>query len=167
MSLAVDIARGFSGYFERTPEKLVLEGYRHWLAGFETGSVGPWERAHMLYSSLLGDACGRRALGELSHFVRTLRRCAACPLLSFPFGAHHVCRDECLALGLVAGLQNGDEAASDTCLSQMCCGLMREEVGEAAASFAGTLSQMHLYLLPIPKPAIDDILQRSSRKTVH
>ena len=34
--------------------------------------------------------------------------CAACPLRSFPFGAHHVCRDECVALGLIAALQHDD-----------------------------------------------------------
>lgn len=167
MSLSADIAHGRGGYFERAPEKLVLEGYRHWLAGYDTGSVTPWERAHTLYAGLLGDADGRRALGELSHFVRTLRRCAACPLISFPFGAHHVCRDECLALGLVAGLQHHDEVAAATCLDAMTCGLLRQEAKEAAGCFAETLSALHHYLLPIPKSAIDDILDRSSRKTVH
>src|SRR5690349_3609980 len=32
-----------AGYFDRLPEKLVLEGYRRWPAGFETGSIIPWE----------------------------------------------------------------------------------------------------------------------------
>lgn len=31
-----------AGYFDRLPEKLVLEGYRRWTAGFETGSIIPW-----------------------------------------------------------------------------------------------------------------------------
>ena len=95
-------------YFERPPERLVLEGYRRWLAGYDSGSVTPWEMTQALYEELLGAAEGRRVLAELSHFVRTLRQCAACPLRSFPFGAHHVCRDECLALGLIAALQHDD-----------------------------------------------------------
>jgi hypothetical protein len=104
-------------YFERPPEKLVLEGYRRWLAGYDSGLVTPWEMTQTLYEELLGPAEGRRVVAELSHFVRTLRRCAACPLKSFPFNAHHVCRDECLALGLIAALQHDDHEAARTCLS--------------------------------------------------
>ena len=40
-----ETGHGTGCYFDRTPEKLVLEGYRRWAAGFETGSfqgvVGP------------------------------------------------------------------------------------------------------------------------------
>jgi hypothetical protein len=61
-------------YFERPPEKLVLEGYRRWMAGFETGSVTPWEMTFSLYTEMLGPKEGRLALSELSHFVRTLRQ---------------------------------------------------------------------------------------------
>jgi hypothetical protein len=60
-------------YFERAPEKLVLEGYRRWMAGFETGSVAPWETTWALYAELLGPPNARKVMGELSHFVRTLR----------------------------------------------------------------------------------------------
>ena len=43
-----------AGYFDRLPEKLVLEGYRRWTAGFETGSIIPWEMTWGLYSEVLG-----------------------------------------------------------------------------------------------------------------
>lgn len=154
-------------YFDRPAERLVLEGYRRWMSGFETGSITPWELTWQLYVETLGDADGRRAMTELSHFVRTLRRCAQCPLRMFPFGAHHVCRDECLTLGLIAGLQHGDEEAAATCLEAIACPLGRDEAGEAARAFATLLSEFELTLLPIPKPAIDDVLSRSTRGTLH
>ena len=154
-------------YFNRPPERLVLEGYRHWLADFDTGSVAPWEMSFTLYTDMLGPEDGRRALTELSHFVRTLRRCAACPLRSFPFGAHHVCRDECLTLGLIAALQHRDEDAAATCLGAMTCPALKGQVGEAARCFAAMLSELELRLLPIPKHAIEDVLARAARKTVH
>jgi hypothetical protein len=156
-------------YFERPPERLVLEGYRRWLAGFESGSVLPWEMTQTLYEELLGAAEGRRVVAELSHFVRTLRRCAACPLNSFPFNAHHVCRDECLALGLIAALQHSDRDAAATCLSAMACPALLASVAEAAASFADALAAARHYLLPIPQSAIEDVLTRSrqARGTVH
>ena len=137
-------------YFERPPERLVLEGYRRWLAGYDSGSVSPWEMTQTLYEELLGAAEGRRVLAELSHFVRTLRQCAACPLKSFPFGAHHVCRDECLALGLIAALQHDDPGAVSTCLSALACPARSAEVAEAAACFADALAGSRHYLLADP-----------------
>jgi hypothetical protein len=156
-------------YFERPPERLVLEGYRRWLAGYDSGSVTPWEMTQALYEELLGAAEGRRVLAELSHFVRTLRQCAACPLRSFPFGAHHVCRDECVALGLIAALQHDDHGAIATCLSAIACPARSADVAEAAACFAEALAGARHYLLPIPQSAIEDVLSRSSaqRGTVH
>ena len=168
MSFRIGDMNGHNGcYFDRVPEKLVLEGYRRWLAGYETGSVTPWEMGWALYTQHLGGAGGRRALGELSHFIRTLRHCAACPLASFPFGAHHVCRDECLALGLIAALQHDDADAASTCLSAMSCPARRLDIREAAASFADALAGLRHYLLPIPVHAIEDVLNRAGRATVH
>lgn len=154
-------------YFARPPELLVLEGYRRWLAGFESGSVAPWEMTFALYTQMLGAAEGRRALSDLSHFIRTLRQCAACPLRSFPFGAHHVCRDECLTLGLIAALQHGDSGAASACLGAMSCAARRAEIAEAASNFADTLRDLEQVLLPIPQDAIEDVLSRATRSTVH
>ncbi len=110
-----------AGYFDRLPEKLVLEGYRRWTAGFETGSIIPWEMTWGLYSEVLGPSEAKRALGELSHFIRVLRHCASCPLRAFPFDSHHVCREECLTLGLISGIHNQDALLLDTCLEAIAC----------------------------------------------
>ena len=158
---------GTGCYFNRTPEKLVLEGYRRWTAGFETGSVVAWEMAFGLYSELLGTRNGNRALSELSFFIRTLRHCALCPLKTFPFGSHHVCREECLTLGLIAGLQNCDVDAARTCLNAMACPSNHEEVENAAIAFAETLIELDQVLLPIPKSVIDDIMARPLRANYH
>lgn len=156
------------GYFERPAEKLVLEGYRRWTAGYESGSVVPWEMALALYSEILGESGGRQVLAELAHFVRTLGRCAACPLRAFPFGSRHVCRDECLALGLVAGHQHGDGRAVELCLGALACAARAAEVSAAAAGFASMLAERHRVLLPIPPSAIEDILSRArGGATIH
>ncbi|MGH6862003.1 MAG: hypothetical protein ACRECY_17270 [Phyllobacterium sp.] len=154
-------------YFDRAPEKLVLEGYRRWTAGFETGSVVAWEMAFGLYGEILGPRNGNRALAELSFFVRTLRHCALCPLKTFPFGSHHVCREECMTLGLIAGLQNCDMVAARTCLNAMAFPSRQEEVENAAIAFAETLVELDQVLLPIPKSAIDDIIARPARARYH
>jgi hypothetical protein len=168
MALAAPMTDSHDGcYFERPPEKLVLEGYRNWTAGFETGSVAPWEIAWRLYADTLGDVGGRRALAELSYFIRTLGRCSHCPLRAFPFGARHVCRDECLTLGLIAACQHRDTDAADICLAALACPSRLADLAVAAADFAGTLLALEQRLLPIPSSAIEDILARAARKTVH
>ena len=88
---------------------------------------------------------------------------------SFPFGAHHVCRDECVALGLIAALQHDDHGAIATCLSAIACPARSADVAEAAACFADALAGARHYLLPIPQSAIEDVLSRSGaqRGTVH
>jgi hypothetical protein len=155
-------------YFDRAPEKLVLEGYRRLIAGFETGSIAPWELTWSLYETLLGESDGARALSELTLFVRALRKCASCPLRAFPFGAHHVSREECLALGLVAGLQHGDAEAVSLCAGAMSCPLRCGELTRAARPLAETLGRLDQVLLPIPSRAIEDIIARSGRAaTVH
>lgn len=154
-------------YFERLPEKLVLEGFRYWNTGFVTGSVTPWEMAWNLYAKSLGSEVGRHLLSELSHFVRTAYRCANCPFKTFPYGAHHICRDECATLGLIAGMQHGEEAAVQSCLDALTCPLKCSEVAEAADGFAASLVKSELVLLPIPAPVIDDVLSRDARGTVH
>lgn len=154
-------------YFERLPEKLVLEGFRYWNAGYATGSVTPWELAWKLYADSLGQELGRYLLSDLSHFVRTAHRCANCPFRTFPYGAHHVCRDECITLGLIAGMQHGEEAAVQACLNALTCPMKCASVAAAADSFAASLVKSELVLMPIPAAVIDDVLSRDGRGTIH
>lgn len=156
-----------SDYFVRTPERLVLEGYRHWVAGFDNGSIAPWELAWDLYETILGADHAKSALSELAHFIRTTGRCATCPLRSFPTGARHLCRDECLTLGLIAGAQHGDDSVVGKCLEAMTCPARREPVALAAGSFALTLRALNQRLLPIPAYVVDDIVTRSRPATFH
>lgn len=153
--------RGANGdYFERRPEKLVLEGYRRWSAGFQSGSIVPWEMAWNLYATELGPADGRWVLGELANYVRTLRSCATCPLRAFPFHSRHLCVEECLTMGLIAGLQN-DADAAELCLSRIACPRRCEPVEKAAQSLASTLVETGQRMLPIPRDVIAEVLSRA------
>lgn len=154
-------------YFDRVPEKLVLEGYRRWTAGFETGSVIPWEMTWTLYTDILGVEGGKKLVAELSQFIRVLRHCAICPLRAFPFDSRHVCREECLTLGLVSGLQNEDGVMTKACLEAMACKSRCDDVAGAARSFADALAEFGQTLLPIPVSTIDGVINRVMRTTFH
>ncbi|MEM8749782.1 MAG: hypothetical protein AAGF28_05730 [Pseudomonadota bacterium] len=153
-------------YFDRVPERLVLEGYRHWSAGFATGSIQPWEMAWAIYDEALGSDDARTAVGALSTFVRTLNRCAACPLKAFPFHSHHLCIEECLTMGLVAGIQHGHDAA-ELCLQHLACAARCHEVESAAQIFAKTLVSLNQRLLPIPTHIIADVISRQTPPKLH
>lgn len=154
-------------YFDRIPERLVLEGYRRWIAGFETGSVLPWEMTWALYHDAVGVDASKALIAELSQFVRVLRHCALCPLHSFPFDSHQVCQAECLTLGLISAMQNGDTATIDACLGSIACKSRCLEVEKAAQDFADALMAADQILLPIPTNALLSALSRTSAVTVH
>ncbi|KZL20599.1 hypothetical protein PsAD2_01085 [Pseudovibrio axinellae] len=153
-------------YLERQPERLVLEGYRRWSAGFETGSIAPWEMAWDLYDEALGHHNAGLAIASLSQYVRTLNRCATCPLRSFPYESQRLCVEECLTMGLIAGLQNDTDTAA-LCLSQIVCPQRCQEVEYAALNFAQTLKCMGQVMLPVPENVLEDIQQKATHKNFH
>lgn len=149
-----------SAYFARPAERLVLEGYRHWTCGFATGDRTSLQSAAELYEGILGGH-GSAAVQALSDFVSTLGRCATCPLKTFESGSAHICRDEVLVMGLIAGIQNNDEEATSLCLTELSCATRCDEVALAAGSFALVLRGLDKHLLPIPASVLRDILARS------
>ena len=41
-------------YLNRKGERLVVQGFRHWLSGYEFGDVACWEQAWSLFTAELG-----------------------------------------------------------------------------------------------------------------
>lgn len=162
-----DLNGSNSAYCDRLPEKLTLEGYRHWTAGFETGSVIPWEMTWTLYTELLGEEAGKKLITELSQFIRVLRHCAICPLRAFPFHSQQICREECLTLALISSLQNDDQELADQCLAAMACKSRCHIVEEAASNFANSLSDLGHTLLPVPISALQNIFEQSNKSSLH
>ncbi|MEP0519295.1 MAG: hypothetical protein ABJO09_08915 [Hyphomicrobiales bacterium] len=150
-------------YFNRPPERLVLDGYRHWTFGFMAGDMDSWQAAWGLYSKMLGTRNGRAALDALSNFVKTLGTCAACPLRMFKQGSPHICRDETLVLGLISAIQHGDEVTTEFCLKHLSCATRCEEVSVAAANFALTLKALDNLLVPIPLQVISNAITLSAQ----
>jgi hypothetical protein len=93
---------------DRKPERLVVTGLRCCVAGYTFGDIDCWETAWRSYCMELGTEDARRLMGELQYWVRSLRAECVRPLDVFPHGCSHVCRDECMALSLIAALQDND-----------------------------------------------------------
>ena len=146
-------------YFSRPAEQLVLEGYRYWSNGYALGSIQPWEAARALFINKLGNLNGRRALSSLSNFISVLGTCATCPLKTYPYGARHLCRDEVLILGLIAGIQYDDKQMTNLCLRHLSCPTQCDHVAVAAGEFALVLKTMNKVLMPIPLEVIQQVIK--------
>lgn len=154
-------AAGHTAYFDRPPEKLVLDGYRHLIRGAALSSSNHLTRAQLLYRRLLGDDDGEKAIMALARFVRTLGQCAACPLNVFSPGSRNICRDETLVMALIAGIQNADERTIHYCLEKLCRPDHRDRAAMAAGVFALILKSLDHTMLPIPAHVVEQILSRT------
>lgn len=154
-------------YLDRLPERLVVDGYRYWMAGYETGGIRPWELAWTLYVNELGPRDGGAALSALAQWIQALRTSSLEPRQFFPFQCRRLCRDECLAVSLIAAIQNGEVPCVDFCLDQIAQTGTRKEVRDAADGLAASLCDFGQVLMPVPLTVVEDIAARPKRGQFH
>lgn len=144
-------------YLARAPEYLVIGGYRHvlWAAQGGCPAVETMWRLHL---EKLGDAESRVVMDGLTMFMTTIGRTAHCPLRCLPQGSHHLCRDECLVLSLVAALQHGDDVACRMSAEAISRAGSSAELLGAASDYAMRLKMFGQTLLPVPPFVVADIL---------
>ena len=87
-------------------EWLVGVGFRCWLAGYDTGDIACWETGWNAYARVLGAERAKRAVTELACWVRAVRTSASRKIEYYPFGCAGFCRDECMAISLIAASQH-------------------------------------------------------------
>jgi len=153
--------------FDRLPERLVLEGFRRWTAGYATGDLTHWEEVWRLHAASLGTLPARLVVERLAKFVRVVRDWSICPLACFHSGCRHICRHECFALAMVASSQNRDL----DCLAAAMANLIDPEGHEAAMlpalAYADVMKESDLVLMPVPKSVIEEIAGRPPHQRLH
>ena len=130
------------------PERLVGFGFRLWLNGFRTGDISSWEEAWCAYAGTIGAAAAKTAVGELSSWVRAIDCYAQRRLETSANASDWFCRDECVAIAMIAACQHHACPAMRACAFALLGCSMIDEVVEGAESFARTLRQAHQVLLP-------------------
>ncbi len=130
----------------RIPERLVGVGFRCWFAGFESGDIASWEEAWNTYSGTLGRDPAKALLLDLSQFVRAVKTTAERDIQVYPTGCLGFCRDECLAISMIAACQHGANPA----LQAAACALIGSpDIGDAlsgAQTFATGLKNANQIL---------------------
>jgi len=136
--------------FDRMPERLVLEGFRRWMAGYASGDLSHWEEAWNIHAAALGPRSSRAIMDELARFVKAIRCWSICPIDCFPSGCRHVCRHECFALAMVAASQNEDSDCLATAMRHLVDPDGHEAAMLPARAYAEVLKENRLLLIPVP-----------------
>jgi len=121
------------------PERLVGLGFRYWLTGFRTGDISCWERAWCAYSGALGPASAKSAVSALSGWVGAINAHAQRPLETAAVDCDRFCRDECVAIAMIAACQHNACPAMRACAFSLLGCSMIEAVVEGAETFAATM----------------------------
>ena len=154
-------------YLDRGPEKLVIEGFRRFMTGYDRGSSACWELAAQLFVEEIGAADSPRIVASLARWIDALRAHIDQPAMLFSFGCPNLCRDECFAVSMIAACQNRDRASLETALAGLVRPEGRAEVRAAAEDFAEALAESGHFLIPVPAALIRDIADRPGRERFH
>ena len=128
-------------YLARDAEGLVIGGYRGWLGFAAERDIAMLDAIWSAFNRKLDANCARLAMSGLEKLIRQLGVCATCPLRFHCQGARHLCRDECLMLALISGLQNGEDETAYLSAGALTSNARAFEVLAAASEFATAKSQ--------------------------
>lgn len=157
-------------YLRREPETLVICGYRGFAHGVADAQWKHWQAARDRHVDALGEQAGQAAVDRYTSFFRAFGQTMDRALNFFQPGVEHLCHDECLILGLMAGIQNGDEQAMWECSNRLAGERHSSQLLAAASGYAFALKHAARMLLPIPVsalPGMDAMRQQPVSQTLH
>jgi hypothetical protein len=128
--------------------RLVGIGFRCWLSGYQTGDIACWEQAWDAYAGALGPERAKVAVTELACWVRTISRTAQRPIEVYPGPCATFCRDECMAVSMVAASQNSICPALRACAFALLESSDVNAVVTGAQVFADALRGIDVLLPP-------------------
>jgi hypothetical protein len=124
------------------PERLVGLGFRYWMRGRQSGEIALWERTWCLYSGMFGLCGARMAVGTLSNWVAALHKSSQRTIEVFPADCRGFCKDECIAVSMIAACQHNTCPAMRACAFALIESSMVDRVVQEAQTFADTLSSL-------------------------
>lgn len=129
-------------------ERLIGLGFRYWVSGYKSGDIDRWEDAWQIYSKALGLNAARTAVSELSAWVRAVSAAARREIEVCDGDCAGFCRDECLALSMIAACQHNTCPAMRACAFTLIESSLIDEVVHHAESFAVTMRGLDQVLPP-------------------
>lgn len=130
------------------PEALVGLGFRGWIAGYQTSNVDCWQEVWKLYSNLLGTKHAEATVGALASWSKSVAVASRNPISVQPLGATGFCRNECLAISMIAACQHNTCPAMRACAFALIENSMVDEVLHHAGTYALTLRSVEHIVSP-------------------
>jgi len=137
-----------TGEMLSAPERLVGVGFRCWLAGYQTSDIGCWEVAWHEFSQAVGARAAKPLMAELACWVRAVQDGAGRKIEIYPAPCRRFCRDECLAISMVAACQHSTCPAFRACAVALLGSNKIDETIEGAECFARSLKEVDQLLSP-------------------
>lgn len=131
-----------------SPELIVGYGFRGWISGYQSGDIGCWEEVWRLYAGALGAPHARAAVGCLSEWAKSVAVASRHPIEVQPLGARGFCRDESLAISMIAAFQHNTCPAMRACAFALMETSLVDEVLHHAGTFALTLRSIDAVVPP-------------------
>ena len=122
------------------PERLVGFGFRRAMKALETGDQAPWEFAWQEFANAAGHDQATQLVARLSVWARCVRRCSGRRIETFPASCPGFCRDECLAISMIAASQHSVCPALRACAFALIGSSEIAPALEAADRFAESLA---------------------------
>jgi hypothetical protein len=130
------------------PERLVGIGFRCWMAGFQTSDIGCWEQAWDEFSRAVGPEDAKPLMTELACWVRAVQDTAERRIELNAAQCRQFCRDECLAISMVAACQHSACPAFRACAVALLGCNEIDEAMDCAEEFAMRLKDANQMLSP-------------------
>ena len=129
-------------------EAIVGLGFRGWISGYQTSAVGCWQEVWRLYSNLLGPKHAETAVSSLAMWSKAVAVSSRNSISVRPLGACGFCRDECLAISMIAACQHNTCPAMRACAFALLENSMVDEVLHHAGTYALTLRSVEHIVSP-------------------
>ena len=129
-----------------SPERLVGIGFRGWLAGYDYEDISCWEQVWNAYAATLGPATAKAVITDLASWVRAVRQTACRRIETYPLGCAGFCRDECIAISVIAASQHNHCPALRACAFALVGTSDIDAMLDEAADFASKLRSADQHL---------------------
>jgi hypothetical protein len=136
------------------PERLVALGFRHWMAGCQSGDVHRWEDAWTVFADELGPRSAKLALSALGPWVSAVSRSSVRAVCVLEGRCPSFCRDECLAVAMVAACQHDACPALRACAFALIEAARLSEVAHHTETFATVMRSLDQTLSPVSLASI-------------
>lgn len=127
-------------------ERIVGMGFRCWISGYQTGNISNWEHGWNYLARELGPGRARLATAELTGWARSICSSTAREINVCPFVEQDFCRDECMAVSIIAACQHNVCPAMEACAFALLGVDAIEPVVESSGRLAHVLQSADIHL---------------------